>query len=121
MLTRQLTALPAEQASALLTMLNTQLKRGQLANPLGWLLSMMKCAREGRLVLPAEQTEQSAGRVILSETAQGGALVAMTPMVVPPAPELPESLPAQAASKASQEKVSNLVADIRARILTAGK
>jgi hypothetical protein len=121
MLTRQLTALPAEQASALLTMLNTRLKRGQLANPLGWLLAMMKCAREGRLVLPAEQTEQSAGSVTLSETAQGGALVAMTPMVVPPAPELPESLPAQATSKASQERVSNLVADIRARILTAGK
>ncbi|MBN3264426.1 STY4528 family pathogenicity island replication protein [Pectobacterium brasiliense] len=121
MLTRQLTALPAEQASALLTMLNTQLKRGQLANPLGWLLSMMKCAREGRLVLPAEQTEQSAGSVTLSEMAKGRASAAITPMVDRPASELPESPPAQATSKASQERVSNLVADIRARILTAGK
>ncbi|MFJ5330809.1 STY4528 family pathogenicity island replication protein [Pectobacterium versatile] len=121
MLSRQLTALPAEQASALLTMLNTQLKRGQLANPLGWLLSMMKCAREGRLVLPAEQTEQSAGSVALSETAKGRASTTMTPTVERPVPEQPESLPAQPASKASQERVSSLVSDIRARILNAGK
>ncbi|PLY36732.1 hypothetical protein F164LOC_13720 [Pectobacterium carotovorum] len=121
MLTRQLSVLPDEQASALLTMLNTQLKRGQLANPLGWLLSMMKCAREGRLVLPAEQTEQSAGSVALSETAKGRASAAMTPTVHRPAPELQESLSAQPASKASQERVSSLVSDIRARILNAGK
>ncbi|MBI0471238.1 hypothetical protein DF214_06935 [Pectobacterium atrosepticum] len=115
MLTRQLSVLPDEQTSALLTMLNTQLKRGQLANPLGWLLSMMKCAREGRLVLPGGQPEQSTEGIAHAESTEAVVYVGMT------APPSPENGSEQTSPKASQERVSSLVSDIRARILNAGK
>jgi hypothetical protein len=52
MLKSQLLALPETQSSALMEMLNAQLRRGQVSNPVGWLLSMLKRAREGQLVMP---------------------------------------------------------------------
>lgn len=51
MLMRQLSELPENQSLALLTQLGTQLRRGQLSNPLGWVLSMLKRAREGQMVM----------------------------------------------------------------------
>lgn len=52
MLMGQLSALPENQSLALLTQLRTQLRRGQLSNPLGWVLSMLKRAREGQMSIP---------------------------------------------------------------------
>lgn len=52
MLMGQLSALPENQSLALLTQLRTQLRRGQLSNPLGWVLSMLKRAREGQMAMP---------------------------------------------------------------------
>ncbi|WP_409161628.1 STY4528 family pathogenicity island replication protein [Pectobacterium sp. B2J-2] len=115
MLGRQLAVLPDEQASALLGMLATKLGRGQLTNPLGWLLSMMKCAREGRLVLPGGQPEQPTEGIAHAASAEAVVYVGMR---VPPSPENDSE---QTSPKASQEKVSSMLADIRTRILNAGK
>src|SRR5476649_2917057 len=94
MLTSQLCALPESYSSALLEMLTTQLRRGQLSNPVGWLLSMLKLAREGKLIMPemAATLQQSQRQ-----------------------PPIPTS-PAQPAERASAEQVSNVIADIRRKL-----
>ncbi|WP_415668771.1 STY4528 family pathogenicity island replication protein, partial [Xenorhabdus nematophila] len=54
MLTGQLQALPAEQAQTVLGCLDKALRAGKIGNPVGWLLAMMKRAREGKLYAQAE-------------------------------------------------------------------
>ncbi|MBC8950117.1 MULTISPECIES: hypothetical protein [Xenorhabdus] len=49
MLTSQLRALPVEQAQTVLNCLGKALRAGKIGNPVGWLLTMMKRARDGRL------------------------------------------------------------------------
>lgn len=49
MLIGQLQALPGEQAQQILLGLRTMMARQQLLNPVGWMLAMMKKAREGTL------------------------------------------------------------------------
>src|SRR5476649_1695432 len=94
MLTSQLGALPATYSSALLEMLTTQLRRGQLSNPVGWLLSMLKLAREGKLVMPEmSATPQQSQR--------------QSP--IPASPDRP-------AERASAEQVSSVIADIRRKL-----
>ncbi|MDX8001202.1 helix-turn-helix domain-containing protein, partial [Xenorhabdus sp. Reich] len=53
MLTGQLQALPAEQAQIVLDCLDRALRAGKIGNPVGWLLTMMKRAREGKLYAQA--------------------------------------------------------------------
>ncbi|CDH22425.1 STY4528 family pathogenicity island replication protein [Xenorhabdus nematophila] len=54
MLNSQLQALPAEQAQTVLNCLDKALRVGKIGNPVGWLLTMMKRAREGKLYALAE-------------------------------------------------------------------
>jgi hypothetical protein len=54
MLTAQLQALPEEQAQLVLLSLQKVMARQQLSNPVGWLLAVMKKAREGRLYAPRQ-------------------------------------------------------------------
>ncbi|AOM41356.1 STY4528 family pathogenicity island replication protein [Xenorhabdus hominickii] len=56
MLTSQLQALPAEQAQTVLSCLDKALRAGKIGNPVGWLLTMMKRARDGQLYAQAETT-----------------------------------------------------------------
>ncbi|MDC9616131.1 STY4528 family pathogenicity island replication protein [Xenorhabdus khoisanae] len=49
MLTSQLQSLPAEQAQTVLSCLDKALRAGKIGNPVGWLLTMMKRARNGQL------------------------------------------------------------------------
>ncbi len=94
MLTSQLGALPESQSSALLEMLTTQLRRGQLSNPVGWLLSMLKLAREGKLIMPE-----------MSATPQQS----QRQQPIPASSERP-------AERASAEQVSSVIADIRRKL-----
>ncbi|MEW5291539.1 STY4528 family pathogenicity island replication protein [Erwinia papayae] len=52
MLTGQLQALPEEQARQVLLSLENVMRGRRLSNPVGWLLAVMKKAREGRLYPP---------------------------------------------------------------------
>ncbi|MBD2805844.1 helix-turn-helix domain-containing protein [Xenorhabdus sp. ZM] len=61
MLTSQLQALPAEQAQIVLDCLDKALRAGKIGNPVGWLLTMMKRAREGKLYAQAEPTIATVG------------------------------------------------------------
>ncbi|PHM24333.1 STY4528 family pathogenicity island replication protein [Xenorhabdus budapestensis] len=54
MLISQLQALPAEQAQTVLSCLDKALRAGKIGNPVGWLLTMMKRARDGKLYGQAE-------------------------------------------------------------------
>ncbi|MBD2799439.1 helix-turn-helix domain-containing protein [Xenorhabdus sp. M] len=61
MLTSQLQALPVEQAQIVLDCLDRALRAGKIGNPVGWLLTMMKRAREGTLYAQAEPTIATPG------------------------------------------------------------
>ncbi|MEQ2027719.1 helix-turn-helix domain-containing protein, partial [Xenorhabdus szentirmaii] len=61
MLTSQLQALPAEQAQIVLDCLDRALRAGKIGNPVGWLLTMLKRAREGKLYAQAEPTIATSG------------------------------------------------------------
>ncbi|MCX8959067.1 helix-turn-helix domain-containing protein [Erwinia psidii] len=52
MLTSQIQALPEEQAQQVLISLKNVMGARRLSNPVGWLLAVMKKAREGRLYAP---------------------------------------------------------------------
>ncbi|WP_038835603.1 STY4528 family pathogenicity island replication protein [Yersinia pseudotuberculosis] len=97
MLMGQLEGLPEVQSSALLTMLKAQLRRGQLNNPMGWLLSMLKRARDGQMIV--RETDSSA----------------------PPQRQISTSAPIISHSSlpvelASAEQVSSVIADIRNKL-----
>ncbi|MDR3430711.1 MAG: STY4528 family pathogenicity island replication protein [Rouxiella aceris] len=98
MLNAQLAALPDTQSSTLLGMLKHQLQRGQLTNPMGWMLKMLKLAREGQLVIPDTSAAKPSSRP---------ASAALTPMQNTFRP----------AERASQERVSDVIADIRNSLL----
>ncbi|WP_208950345.1 STY4528 family pathogenicity island replication protein [Rahnella sp. ChDrAdgB13] len=97
-LSAQLDALPEPQSSALMGMLKNQLRKGQLTNPMGWMLAMLKRARDGQLMLPEAVTSSQPVRQ---------ANAALTPM---PAVRKP-------AQRASAESVSSVIADIRNAML----
>ena len=99
MLTSQLGTLPEIHSSALLAMLTVQLRRGQLSNPVGWLLSMLKLAREGKMVIPEK-------------------------LAMPQHPQRQPSIhtsvdtPERPAALASAEQVSSVIADIRSKLFS---
>ncbi|CBJ82492.1 conserved hypothetical protein [Xenorhabdus bovienii SS-2004] len=99
MLNSQLQALPAEQAQAVLTCLDKALQAGKIGNPVGWLLAMMKRAREGKLYVQAEPavTTTAAAKKPVEFTRE-------TARSVPPS---------------SQAHVSSVVKDIRQRLAQA--
>ncbi len=97
-LSAQLAALPEPESSALMGMLKKQLRKGQLTNPMGWMLAMLKRARDGHLVMPDAVT---------SSQTIGQANAALSPMPVFQRP----------AQRASAESVSSVIADIRKAML----
>ncbi|WP_047609016.1 STY4528 family pathogenicity island replication protein [Rahnella aquatilis] len=97
-LSAQLAALPEPESSALMGMLKKQLRKGQLTNPMGWMLAMLKRARDGHLVMPDAVT---------SSQTVGQANAALSPMPVFQRP----------AQRASAESVSSVIADIRNAML----
>ncbi|EKN4036005.1 helix-turn-helix domain-containing protein [Yersinia enterocolitica] len=102
MLMGQLNALPENQSLALLTQLRTQLRRGQLSNPLGWVLSMLKRAREGQMAIPeaaisAKQPQQS------------------------PSATVPVSRGLLPVERASAGQVARVIADIKSKFLNKDK
>ncbi|WP_226066809.1 STY4528 family pathogenicity island replication protein [Dickeya zeae] len=106
MLQAQLQALPESVATTLLTMLSDQLGRGSVRNPLGWMLSMLKRAREGALVVPDSVSDTSS--------------VPARPGEQPERAYAPDHTPLQALQgheqnlvRASRETVSRLVSDLR--------
>nr|WP_325100698.1 STY4528 family pathogenicity island replication protein [Xenorhabdus nematophila] len=99
MLTGQLQALPAEQAQTVLICLDKALQAGKIGNPVGWLLAMMKRAREGKLYVQAEPT--------VTTTAAAKKPVEFTR-------ETARSVP-----PSSQAHVSSVVKDIRQRLAQA--
>lgn len=96
MLTVQLTALPDAESRAILGMLKNQLSRGQLTNPMGWMLRMLKLAREGQLVMHDNSATAAAPPVRRATAAQM------------PMPEVTRPV-----ERASAESVSSVIADIR--------
>ncbi|MDC9606457.1 STY4528 family pathogenicity island replication protein [Xenorhabdus griffiniae] len=99
MLNSQLQALPAEQAQIVLNCLDKALQAGKIGNPVGWLLAMMKRAREGKLY----------GQ---PETAVTAPVTAKRPVAFIQNVERP-ALPS------SQAHVRNIVKDIRQRLTLA--
>ncbi|HEY3591494.1 MAG TPA: STY4528 family pathogenicity island replication protein [Buttiauxella sp.] len=97
-LSAQLAALPEPESSALMDMLKKQLRKGQLTNPMGWMLAMLKRARDGQLVMPDAVTSSQPLRQVNA---------ALSPMPVVQRP----------AQRASAESVSSVIADIRNAIL----
>lgn len=103
MLTQQLQALPEVAAGQVLAGLDTALAAGKVSNPVGWLLAVMKRAREGALFSP----RRAPGRADAPAT---------TPNTKRPAP-----VPPQAALRTSSpDYVSRVVAEIR-RNMAAGR
>ncbi|MDE9493754.1 helix-turn-helix domain-containing protein [Xenorhabdus bovienii] len=99
MLTSQLQSLPAEQAQIVLDCLDRALRAGKIGNPVGWLLTMMKRAREGKLYAQAESTIATPGS-------------AKTQVAFIRETECP-------VSPSSQAHVRNVVKDIRQRLTLA--
>ncbi|EIC83398.1 STY4528 family pathogenicity island replication protein [Serratia sp. M24T3] len=106
MITRQLQALPTESGKKILAVLDQTLTRGLLNNPVGWLLAMMKRAREGK--------------VFASQTSPPASISA--PIGIATAPVFPaiKSLPLSAKQAASKEQVHEIVEELRRR-LSLGK
>ncbi|MFQ6245944.1 STY4528 family pathogenicity island replication protein [Yersinia enterocolitica] len=101
MLMGQLSALPENQSLALLTQLRTQLRRGQLSNPLGWVLSMLKRAREGQMtMLEAAISPKQSQRPLAASESVGSGL-----------------LPVE---RASAGQVARVIADIKSRFFHGG-
>ncbi|WP_187655241.1 STY4528 family pathogenicity island replication protein [Xenorhabdus sp. PB62.4] len=99
MLNSQLQALPDEQAQTVLNCLDKALQAGKIGNPVGWLLAMMKRAREGKLYGQPETA--------VTTSAAAKKLVEFTQHVERPA------------SPSSQAHVRNIVKDIRQKLTLA--
>ncbi|KAF1370017.1 hypothetical protein FHR25_001685 [Yokenella regensburgei] len=105
MLTAQLQGLPEEQAELVLLSLQKVMARQRLSNPVGWLLAVMKKAREGRLYaprqaddLPERAREKSARR---------------------PEQQLWKPEPRTSARLVSEESIRDLVKKIRKKIINS--
>lgn len=104
MLTSQMASLPEVVAKALAGMLQEQLNRGKLANPAGWLFSMLRRARNGELKLSDETSKRDAA---------GEPLRMTETRKVPPA-----NLPVMPTSRPSPEDVRAMISAIRNKIIT---
>ncbi|MBK0488273.1 helix-turn-helix domain-containing protein [Klebsiella aerogenes] len=102
MLTAQLQALPGEQANLVLLSLQKVMVRQRLSNPVGWLLAVMKKAREGKLYAPRQADVQ---------TYSAGEKPAQRPEQQLWRPEARAS-----ARPVSEENIRSLVMDIRRKL-----
>ncbi|HIE1973537.1 TPA: STY4528 family pathogenicity island replication protein [Escherichia coli] len=101
MLTCQLQALPEELAQEVLESLSGML--GTLQNPVGWLLAVLKRAREGNFYTPKKQ------RVVVPVSSQTGERVRSTAQPAPVvSPKRTEPI--------SAERLSGIVAGLRASL-----
>ena len=100
MLLGQLAGLPSETSEILVGLLREQLGQNKIGNPVGWMLAMLKRAREGEFVAP--KAPQRAATAPQKSSEQRS-------LTDKPEPSLP-------ARKASQEQVSSALAAIRARL-----
>lgn len=103
MLTRQLQALPEDAGAQVLQSLEVALAAGKVSNPVGWLLAVMKRAREGTLFSPNHERKDA------SLPVAGVARPGFRPVL--------QSAPTRASSP---EHVSHVVAEIR-RKMAAGR
>lgn len=105
MLTAQLQALPEEQAQLVLLSLQKVMARQQLSNPVGWLLAVMKKAREGRLYAPrqADDLPERAGEKSARRPEQ----------------QLWKPEPRTSARLVSEESIRDLVKKIRKKIINS--
>lgn len=103
MLTRQLQALPEDAGAQVLQSLEVALAAGKVSNPVGWLLAVMKRAREGTLFSPNHERKDA------SPPVAGVARPGSRPVL--------QSAPTRASSP---EHVSHVVAEIR-RKMAAGR
>lgn len=99
MLTRQLQALPEDICGQVLQSFGAALAAGKVINPVGWLLAVMKRAREGTLFSQVPEREEAATPVTAVGTLQDRSQLSHTP---------------QRAS--SPEHVSSVVAEIRRKM-----
>nr|WP_310615668.1 STY4528 family pathogenicity island replication protein [Pantoea cypripedii] len=104
MLESQFQALPEEQAQLVLLSLQNAMARQKLSNPVGWMLAVMKKAREGQLYAP-----RNAGETAPAPRQES-----------PPDQRLatPESHPVSL--PASEQSIRSLVRDIRDRLKRSG-
>ena len=102
MLTAQLQALPEEQAELVLLSLQKVMSRQRLSNPVGWLLAVMKKAREGKLYAPrqADVPPERAGYKPVQRPEQ----------------QLWKPEPRPSARPVSEESIRDLVKNIRKKI-----
>lgn len=99
MLTKQLQALPEESARQVVDNLNRRLAGGQLANPVGWLLTVMKRAREGQLFAAASSVHASKPSPVCRTVS-----AEPEPMVTPSAPEHVHQVVAEIRRRMAQAK-----------------
>ena len=103
MLTKQLQALPEELAGSVLSSLSQMLSKNTLQNPVGWMLAVMKLAREGRFNTPDMSVHES-----------------RSPARAPYQPVYNRDERERRRGKvASPETVSNIVAEFRASLKRA--
>ncbi|HGC1561090.1 TPA: STY4528 family pathogenicity island replication protein, partial [Escherichia coli] len=103
MLTKQLQALPEELAGSVLSSLSQMLSKNTLQNPVGWMLAVMKRAREGRFNTPDMSVHES-----------------RSPARAPYQPVYNRDERERRRGKvASPETVSNIVAEFRASLKRA--
>ncbi|MBF1995457.1 helix-turn-helix domain-containing protein [Serratia symbiotica] len=100
MLADQIASLPETTAKILAGMLCEQLRQGRLSNPVGWMFSMLRRARNGKLKLSEDAGHEGSG-CIVSTPAES------------PAPVPAVSLPVLPTNRASQEQVRAMIAAIR--------
>lgn len=105
MLTAQLQALPEEQAQLVLLSLQKVMARQQLSNPVGWLLAVMKKAREGRLYAPRQADDSPESAVQKN--------------VQRPEQQLWKPEPRASARPVSEENIRDLVKKIREKIINS--
>lgn len=99
MLIHQLQALPEEQAQQILFALQSLMERRQVDNPLGWMLAVMKKAREGTF-RPVKQAQP-----VQPETQTRPFRPEQQPFSAPPRP-----------ATASEEQIRNYVASLREQL-----
>lgn len=101
MLFGQLADLPGDTAENLVSLLREQLAQNRISNPVGWMFTMLRRARNGELTAP---------KVVTQATASTSA----APVVQPVLAELTSSLPE---SKASPDQVRAAIAAIRSGLV----
>ncbi|HCB0653557.1 TPA: helix-turn-helix domain-containing protein [Klebsiella pneumoniae] len=101
MLTSQLSALPDELSSQILTAFAEMMSKKQLSNPVGWMFTMLKKAREGALKPLPQGTQKT-----------------QTPVSIPSGrPEQKRFVPKpRDIQPASQETVLRLVSELRTKL-----